>query len=240
MDRYLGFRLYGTMASWGTIAVGEERQTWSYPTKSAIVGLVAAGLGVRRRDWKRQRELAEALELTVVVMESGMLLRDYHTVQVSPQRRKIRYRTRKAALESGELETILSSRSYMTDGDYLILLRLRSPISSTLEDIGRSLAKPAFVQYLGRKACPPCLPMQPQTIEAEDVRSAITKLRAGLSKALVKPLPTGEWYVYWEPSATAGMESLHTGTRNDFPEDRERWLFSKRRENFSVIRPEGE
>jgi CRISPR-associated Cas5-like protein len=36
---YLLFRLYGPMASWGEIAVGEIRHTASYPGKSAIIVL---------------------------------------------------------------------------------------------------------------------------------------------------------------------------------------------------------
>jgi CRISPR system Cascade subunit CasD len=34
----LVFRLYGPMASWGEIAVGESRHTANYPGKSAIIG----------------------------------------------------------------------------------------------------------------------------------------------------------------------------------------------------------
>ena len=41
---YLLFRLYGPMASWGEIAVGETRHSAAYPGKSAIIGLLAAAM----------------------------------------------------------------------------------------------------------------------------------------------------------------------------------------------------
>jgi CRISPR system Cascade subunit CasD len=50
MMEYLLFRLYGPLASWGEIAVGESRHTATYPGKSALLGLLAAALGIRRDD----------------------------------------------------------------------------------------------------------------------------------------------------------------------------------------------
>ena len=48
------FRLYGPLASWGEIAVGESRHTAVYPSKSALLGLLAASLGIRRDEEERQ------------------------------------------------------------------------------------------------------------------------------------------------------------------------------------------
>ena len=58
MHEYLLFRLYGSMASWGDIAVGEFRPTFDHPSKSAVMGLIAAAMGIRRDEEERQRELA--------------------------------------------------------------------------------------------------------------------------------------------------------------------------------------
>ncbi|MCV6614557.1 MAG: CRISPR-associated protein Cas5, partial [Cellvibrionaceae bacterium] len=45
---YLVFRLYGAMASWGQPAVGETRHSGTYPSKSAVTGLLGAALGIKR------------------------------------------------------------------------------------------------------------------------------------------------------------------------------------------------
>ena len=50
MRDYLVFQLYGQLASWGDIAVGETRPSALTPTKSAILGLVAAALRLKRPD----------------------------------------------------------------------------------------------------------------------------------------------------------------------------------------------
>ena len=45
MLNFLIFQLYGQMAAWGEIAVGEYRPSRDYPSKSALIGMVAAGFG---------------------------------------------------------------------------------------------------------------------------------------------------------------------------------------------------
>ena len=84
MKEYLVFRLYGPIVSWGDIAVGEERPTFMHPTKSSILGLLAAALGIRRNEESRHHQLAESYGYAVLVEAEGILLRDYHTTQVAP------------------------------------------------------------------------------------------------------------------------------------------------------------
>ncbi len=64
---YLLFRLYGPMASWGEIAVGETRHTASYPGKSAIIGLMAAALGIKRTESEKQQQMQQGYSLAVEV-----------------------------------------------------------------------------------------------------------------------------------------------------------------------------
>ena len=79
---YLLFRLYGPLASWGEIAVGESRHSANYPSKSALLGLVAAALGITRDDEAMQNRLHQDYALAMEVLSTGQLLRDYHTAQV--------------------------------------------------------------------------------------------------------------------------------------------------------------
>jgi CRISPR system Cascade subunit CasD len=48
MSRYLLFQLYAPLVSWGAPAVGEVRHTDTIPTRSALLGLLAAALGIPR------------------------------------------------------------------------------------------------------------------------------------------------------------------------------------------------
>ena len=81
MRPYLVFDLYGPLSSFGDVAVGEYRPTFSHPSKSSIIGLLAATWeykGTKRKGFS----LSDRLILGVLVISSGQLLRDYHTAQV--------------------------------------------------------------------------------------------------------------------------------------------------------------
>src|SRR5574343_917945 len=98
MKDYLIFQLYGPLASWGEIAVGEVRPSAAYPSRSALLGLLAAALGVERGEGAALAALAEAYRFGVKLHWEGQVLRDYHTVQRGPALRKHTYRTRRQEL----------------------------------------------------------------------------------------------------------------------------------------------
>lgn len=53
MSQYLVFQLHGPMASWGVDAPGEVRHSHELPSRSALLGLLAAALGIRRDEEER-------------------------------------------------------------------------------------------------------------------------------------------------------------------------------------------
>lgn len=136
MGKYLVFHIYGPMSSWGDTAVGEYRPTFSHPSKSAIVGLVAGALGIKRTDEGRLRVLSEQLGFGVLVLSPGTLLRDYHTTQVPSQAtiKKGPVFTRKDELSYKDQNTILSTRDYRSDAAYRIVLWARDD-SADLDSI---------------------------------------------------------------------------------------------------------
>ena len=95
MKEFIVFRLYGPMVSWGDIAVGEYRPTFIHPSKSSVLGLVAASLGVRRDEENMHARMALSYGLGMRVDSDGVLLRDYHTVQTPPSRKGVVHFTRK-------------------------------------------------------------------------------------------------------------------------------------------------
>jgi len=44
-------RLVGPMQSWGTTSRFDQRDTGKEPSKSGVIGLVAAALGIDRENW---------------------------------------------------------------------------------------------------------------------------------------------------------------------------------------------
>jgi len=178
---YLLFRLYGPLASWGEIAVGESRHTASYPGKSALLGLLAAALGIRRDEEGRQLALASGYYFAVKVLSTGSLLRDYHTAQAPDAVGSSTYRTRRDEIVIGKerLGTILSSREYRCDALSIVAVRALDNAPYSLDELRESLLKPRFHLYLGRKSCPLATPLKPQVLPADGLGDAFNKYQIG-------------------------------------------------------------
>ena len=91
MSQYLIFQLHGQMASWGVDAPGEVRHTHELPSRSALLGLLAAGVGIRRDDTERLNAFNRHYSLVVCASRNPRWARDYHTVQMPKEVRKARY-----------------------------------------------------------------------------------------------------------------------------------------------------
>lgn len=235
MRDYLVFRLYGPMAAWGDIAVGEYRPSFSHPSKSAVIGLLAAAIGIRRDEEERQQDLAVSCSYAVRVDAMGSLLRDYHTVQVpssgTGRNRKI-FLTRRAELAETELNTILSSRDYRCDAAYTVAISFRFGAPYSAQQVASALNKPVFVLYLGRKSCPLAFPLSPKIVHAETVKEALAVAMAADELSIL--MQAESYIVYWE-SEDSGYEREQVITRRDMPRSRARWQFTERKENLATV-----
>ena len=69
----------GPLQSWGTDSHFETRHTDYYPSKSAVVGMIAAAFGYRRSaDCDEAIAKLNDLDFAVRIDQQGNLLRDYH------------------------------------------------------------------------------------------------------------------------------------------------------------------
>lgn len=234
MAEYLIFRLYGPLVAWGDIAVGEYRPSFAHPSKSAIIGLLAAALGIRRGEEERQKSLAESCSFAVRVDAMGILLRDYHTTQVPSVKRGITHYTRRSELAVDDLNTILSSRDYRCDAAYTVALSATVGACHTVQELAAALQKPVFTLYLGRKSCPLALPLQPRIVNAATLREAIET--ATFDDELSDIMVAGPAAVFWEDDGESGLERQQVITRRDVPISRKRWQFGERRENCGTMK----
>ncbi len=233
MREYLIFCLYGPLAAWGDIAVGEYRPSFAHPAKSAIIGLLAAALGIRRDEEARHKTLAESCSFAVRVDSMGILLRDYHTTQVPSAKRGVTHYTRRSELAVDDLNTILSSRDYRCDAAYTVAISVSDGAPHTVQVLAAALQKPVFTLYLGRKSCPLALPLQPLIVSAATLREALETVNFG--DELSDIISTGSAAVYWEDNSASGLERQQVITRRDAPRSRKRWQFSERHENCGVM-----
>jgi len=253
MKDYLLFRLYGALASWGDIAIGDIRPSYRYPSKSAIIGLIAAAIGIKREEQDKQTELAK-LQFAVRIDAVGVPLDDYHTIQ-APSEQAIKadrakdYWTRIDEIEaiklrvvesqsSAEAGAIQSRRTYLCDAVYTVCLsedennkvNWQTLEINALENIMPFLMSPRFVLYLGRKSCPLGLPLEPQMNQAENCRTAFQTANFKLEDVLKTILSTTTIRQCYSQELTEN--SKMKVMRRDQPVNRAAWQFSERDEYY--------
>jgi CRISPR system Cascade subunit CasD len=236
--QYLVFRLYGPMASWGEAAVGGDRPSALTPTRSAVLGLLGAALGIKREDTSRLEVLRASMGVAIKAYSWGGLTRDYHTAQVPSQDRKRSFHTRKDELSIAKekLNTVLSSRDYRSDGYWVVAVWQQQESELTLEALNRALAKPAFIPYLGRKACPLAAPAAPLLVES-DLKSALDQRFPPILDSHEQDrrwLGLGSMVTYlWQGQAEdlGSFDGVQSGQVWDEPISRMPWQFGSRQEH---------
>lgn len=247
MGSYLVFPLYGPLAAWGGIAVGEVRGSDMRPGKSAVVGLLSGALGWERTEQEKIDGLSRSYKLAVKLLSVGTPLKDYHTIQAPDDGHRYTYRTRRDELIVGKsrLGTMLSSREYRCDSIAIIALRPVDGAEPSPDELKNALLRPRFIPYLGRKSCPPALPIRPRLEEARGFREALDMISlddvlacvpGGIDTTL-RLFDTRTAHYYWEGEA-GDMDAQQTVECRDDPGDRFRRQFHPRREHVAIFAEE--
>lgn len=122
----------GPLQSWGIGSYFESRDTARYPTKSAIIGLIAGALGYRRDETEKIQRLNE-LSFGVRIEQRGTLLKDYHIAKSSNQ-------------------TYVTNRYYLQDAVFLAMISHTD--SNWIDILENALLHPIFPPYMGRRSAP--------------------------------------------------------------------------------------
>jgi CRISPR system Cascade subunit CasD len=244
MREYLIFTIAAPMASFGMkYDPGEWRNSANRPSKSGVLGLVAAALGIEREEQARFDALRDSLGFAVRVDDPGQPAYDYHTSQVPPQKRNRFFATRadELAVPKNELKTILSTREFRVNAFATIALWLRDAEAAvSLAAIAEALRKPCFALYAGRKSHPLMLPCAPHLVKEGDARRAFSAYdeakpeildfrKKRLTRERGYPAPS-QPLIYCETDDPAAEASECVEQRRDMPESRTKWRFGVRQE----------
>jgi len=110
-----------------------RRNTDRTPSKSGVIGLLAAAQGLRRTD---PLEDLLTLRIGVRVEQPGRIERDFQT----------------ARSRDGSESMPLSYRFYLSDAAFLVAVQGDLALLEGLRD---ALRRPVFPLFLGRRSCPP-------------------------------------------------------------------------------------
>ena len=126
-------RLAAPLQSWGADSKFETRKTNREPTKSGVIGLLAAALGLRRDDATGLARL-NGLHFAVRADREGSLLVDFHTANREEDRKK------------GKAPYV-TYRHYLQDAVFLV--GLESEDTALLQELETALKHPVYPLYLG-------------------------------------------------------------------------------------------
>ncbi|PSK89413.1 CRISPR system Cascade subunit CasD [Murinocardiopsis flavida] len=142
-EAVLALRFDAPMQSWGVRSRFTYRDTSSEPTKSGVVGLLGAAMGVERTDSEGIRRLAD-LRMAVRVEREGILERDYQVTGNVPTTKGTGHRN------------VVSHRYYLADALFLVLLEGERALLDELRD---AVLHPRWPLFFGRKAHVPASPL---------------------------------------------------------------------------------
>lgn len=240
MPMLLMFTLQAPIAAMGDLAVGERRYGADRPAKSAVLGLLAAALGIDRSDEPAHAALATDFGYAVRSVTGSSTLADYHTVQAPPARKGRRWATRRDELDEPDLGTTVTQREYRGDVQSVVALweRPGEPPRFPLGALERALRTPVFTLYFGRKGCPlgrPPFPMVQAAATLADAfaayESADRAKRNGSGQA-----PDGPIYADVDARSWLGdvVREDRIVSRRDAILSRRRWQFGLRQEVVAV------
>lgn len=169
-------RLEGPMQSWGYRSRFDYRDTALEPTRSGVIGLICAAMGIARgEDISR----FDAIRMGVRVDKEGRPERDYQTALDVIK------------ADGSGTDTVQSWRDYLADASFTV--GFQSNDRKVLDEIAQKLQSPDWVLFLGRKAFPltvppiadPSNPVKPGGLEEH-------LLTGSSNKRVVLETPDGE------------------------------------------------
>lgn len=131
-------RLAGPLQSYGNEATFNRRTSFHYPSKSAIIGMIAAALGYHRDD--NRISALNQLQIAVRLDQPGHLLTDFQIIEYDRIHQK----------------RSLSYRDYLQDAVFVAAI---GGVDDQIDKIKWALHHPRFQLYLGRRANVPAGPL---------------------------------------------------------------------------------
>jgi len=199
MPRFLILKLDGVMQGWGGHTYEDWRPTELFPTRSGLLGLLGACLGIDRLDIAALNALAASVQFTVRADHrintegrrlNSLRLCDYHTIKDA----------RKVDGKPNE-NPIQSYRWYLFDAPFTVAIEETPAASIFLEDIAGKIRMPVFTPFLGRRSCPLSRPL----LDPPNMPTGVPFSAESAFEALARSCPGGE--VIYSETQHCGSES---------------------------------
>jgi len=150
------------MSAYGLQTFDVHRKVNHFPTRSAIMGMLSAAMGITRDRFSDIFELSTKLNIAVQVNQCGEKMVDYHTVQ--------NFRSPQGKIQKGTKPTY---REYWCDSQHTFAITGDVALINTLAD---HVKAPIFGIFQGRKSCPLTRPLFECLVDSDNPANALKSL----------------------------------------------------------------
>ena len=185
MAQFLILRLDGPMQAWGTHTFEDFRPASLFPTRSGLLGLFGACLGIERNERETLNRLAESVQLTVRVDTAALRPEaDAEGEAHSPPKAAVKLADFHTVLDARKVDgssskfPVVSRREYLYDAAFTVAVGQRANATIGLDRISATLLRPRYTPSLGRRSCPIARPLLDlvSPVEADDALQALARV----------------------------------------------------------------
>ena len=185
--KYLMFNLSGPLQAWGSPLPGNLRPTEDHPTKSGIVGLLGACLGIAKKDSESLKELGNKVSVAFRVDAPGYKMSDFHIIK-NPY---FRYQT--TPPKGKPVQTTLTLRDYLCNAVFTVCIQ-----GEDIDTWYQAMRQPVHVPVMGRKSCLPNALLS-RIIDAENILEAFKRVKIYWEGTDTSITPVKEKWKYDQP-----------------------------------------
>jgi CRISPR system Cascade subunit CasD len=230
---YLALLLDGPLQAWGSSSRFQRRTTELHPTKSGVIGLICAAMGLAKGSPDEAVWLPKLCGLTTTTIalprNDVRRLQDFHTTGGGYDKKvEAQFIPRKASGGPCDNPTV-SRREYLLDARFGVIL---AGDRSVLERVAVALQDPVWGVWFGRKSCLP----------AEPILRGLFDTRAEAERKLIGPASVDQFTrldeanSFEEGTDSYNDQPLSFGTANSSSEGR---AFAVRRVNLIIGKTPG-
>jgi CRISPR-associated protein Cas5/CasD subtype I-E len=168
------------MQSYADTGFGQLREAGPFPSRAAVLGIVAAAEGIGRGD-PELVTLHKLFRVDIATVRSGRIARDYHSVEARLRRDDVeRFETWERPQRGNKT---LTWRAYHHDAHFVALVK--SDDETAVSRAVSALRSPVYTAFLGRRSCPPSTPLLPAEVTGnpyKEMLAAVSKTRRVMPK----------------------------------------------------------
>jgi len=179
MRDYLILKLHGPMQAWGEHTFEGLRPSANFPTRSGVLGILGACLGIRRNEREKLQRLADSVGIAVRV-DTRRLIRKDGTSRTLQLVKMTDYHTVKDAREDytglKKHDTIQTWREYLFDAEFTVVIWKQPDGPLSLDELEQAVRRPQFTPYLGRRSCALSRPLFQARFPSSDVLTVLKQI----------------------------------------------------------------